>query len=180
MSGSGRVRDRPPVGRPERGFFARAFCANEFAEHGLNTNWVQANNSLSRNSGTLRGIHFQKDPHSEVKLVRCIKGSVWDVVVDLRPNSGTSGQWFGTILSEHNRQSMYVPKNFGHGFISLEPDSEIFYLVSEFYAPSFECTLAWDDPDLNIEWPVNPSLISEKDNLGLPLEKILTFDEDSI
>lgn len=147
----------------ERGFFSRFFCQEEFSNHNLETNWVQANNSLSTNIGTLRGLHFQQAPHSEVKLIRCIKGSIWDVIVDIRKNSPTYGSWFGSELTSDNRRMMYVPKGFAHGFISLEEASEILYLVSEPYNPLFERTLKWNDIFHGIKWPIEPTTISDKD-----------------
>jgi dTDP-4-dehydrorhamnose 3,5-epimerase len=152
----------------ERGFFARYFCEQEFAANGLNTRWVQINNSLSTESGTLRGLHFQRPPHAEVKLVRCLKGAIWDVIVDLREDSETYGQWFGAELSASNRTMMYVPEGFAHGFVSLLPDSEILYLVSEFYTPEAEGTLLWNDPVVGIKWPITPVVISDKDANGKP------------
>ena len=154
----------------ERGFFARYFCEKEFSNAGLNTRWLQINNSMSCDVGTMRGLHFQRPPHAEVKLVRCLRGAIWDVVVDLREASETFGKWFGATLSDQNRTMMYVPKGFAHGFISLEPDTEILYLVSEFYAPESEGTLIWNDPDVGIKWPILPQIISEKDLNGAPLK----------
>lgn len=154
----------------QRGFFARYFCEKEFSEEGLNTRWVQANNSMSIDVGTLRGLHFQRPPYAEVKLIRCLRGSIWDVVVDLRKESNTYGKWFGTTLSDANRTMMYVPKGFAHGFISLEPNSEILYLVSDFYAPKLEGILIWNDPDVGIQWPLAPQIISEKDLTGMSLD----------
>jgi len=151
----------------ERGFFSRFFCKKEFSKKKLNTKWVQANNSMSKKIGTLRGLHFQKPPNAEVKLVKCVKGSIWDVVVDLRKNSKTSGKWFGTKLTEVNRRMMYVPKGFAHGFISLKPNSEIIYLVSSYYNSKSEKTLHWKDPYLGIQWPIKPKLISKKDSKGM-------------
>ena len=156
----------------ERGFFARYFCEREFSEKGLNTRWVQINNSMSRDVGTLRGLHFQRAPHTEVKLVRCLQGSIWDVVVDLREGSKTYGNWFGATLSDKNRTMMYVPKGFAHGFISLEPNAEILYLVSDFYAPDHEETLNWNDQDVGIDWPIAPSIVSDKDSRGVLLRDI--------
>jgi dTDP-4-dehydrorhamnose 3,5-epimerase len=147
----------------ERGFFARFFCEKEFKDQGLNSSWLQANNSLSKSVGTLRGLHFQRHPCSEVKLVRCLKGAIWDVIVDLRANSPTYGSWVGETLSDTNRSMMYVPKGFAHGFISLEPDSEILYLVSDYYSPEAEETLLWSDVDVGIDWPIEPVVISTKD-----------------
>lgn len=147
----------------DRGFFARVFCKQEFKQHELETEFVQINNSLSAKKGTLRGMHYQLDPHAEVKVVRCIKGRLWDVILDIRPNSPTFGQWFGAELSAENRRMMYVPKGFAHGFITLEDDTEAFYLVSAYYAPEFERGIRWNDPKFNIQWPIEPQVISDKD-----------------
>lgn len=147
----------------ERGFFARTFCKDEFKKAGLESDWVQVNNSLSREKGTLRGLHFQRPPESEVKMVRCIKGAIWDVIVDIRKGSKTYGKWVGAELNDENRDMMYVPMGFAHGFISLTEDSEILYMVSARYNPDLEGTLRWDDPFHGIEWPINPRIISEKD-----------------
>lgn len=160
----------------ERGFFARYFCEKEFQKHDLNTRWVQINNSMSTEAGTLRGLHFQRPPHAEVKLVRCIKGSIWDVVVDLRKGSATFGKWFGSTLSEQNRTMMYVPEGFAHGFISLEQNSEILYLVSNAYTPGAEGTLIWNEREIGIEWPMEPVVISEKDMIGDALKNIPHID----
>jgi dTDP-4-dehydrorhamnose 3,5-epimerase len=147
----------------DRGFFSRLFCQKEFSLHGLESNWKQINNSFSKNKFTLRGLHYQSEPMSEVKLIRCVKGAIWDVIVDLRKDSETFSEWFATELSENNRRMMYVPKGFAHGFLSLTENSEILYLVSEFYSSDHELTLRWDDPLHKIKWPESPSIISEKD-----------------
>ena len=147
----------------ERGFFARYYCDEEFKQLNLKTNWVQMNNSLSKQKGTLRGLHFQNPPHAEVKLIRCFRGSIWDVMVDIRKNSKTYGQWYGVELSAENRNMVYIPEGFAHGFISLSDDSEILYMVSSPYAGHAEGTLRWNDPFHQIEWPIEPSIISEKD-----------------
>ncbi len=147
----------------ERGFFARAFCRNEFRDRGLQSVFVQINDSLSVHRATLRGMHYQLPPFAETKIVRCIRGSLWDCIVDLRRESSTFGQWFGDTLSAENRKMMYVPKGFAHGFISLEPNTEAFYLVDEFYAPEHERGLRWNDPKFNIQWPMQPEVISPKD-----------------
>jgi dTDP-4-dehydrorhamnose 3,5-epimerase len=147
----------------ERGFFARVFCEKEFAEHGLVTHFVQVNNSLSAEKGTLRGMHYQLAPHAEVKLVRCIRGSLYDVVLDLRPDSPTFGQSFGAELSAENRRMMYVPKGFAHGFITLQDDTEAFYFVDAFYAPQHERGVRYNDPKFSIHWPIEPTVVSEKD-----------------
>lgn len=148
----------------DRGFFARFFCNHEFEKIGLDSNIVQINNSLSNEIGTLRGIHYQLYPKQETKIVRCIKGSLWDVIVDLRPESKTFLKWFGEELTEKNRKMMYVPKGFGHGFISLSAETEILYLVTEKYSPEHERGIKWNDPNIGINWPISPNVISEKDN----------------
>ncbi|MEO6607061.1 MAG: dTDP-4-dehydrorhamnose 3,5-epimerase [Aestuariivirga sp.] len=147
----------------DRGFFARFFCEREFGAQGLETRFVQVNNSLSAKKGTLRGLHYQLPPAAEVKLVRAIRGALWDVIVDLRAGSATFGKWFGAELNDENRLMMYVPRGFGHGFITLTDDVEALYMVSEFYAPQSERGLRWDDPALAIQWPIAPTEISEKD-----------------
>ncbi|MBI5529696.1 MAG: dTDP-4-dehydrorhamnose 3,5-epimerase [Deltaproteobacteria bacterium] len=147
----------------DRGFFARFFCEREFESKGLASGFVQVNNSLSLKKGTLRGMHYQLPPHQEVKVVRCIAGSLWDVVLDVRPGSPTFGRWFGAELSARNRTMMYVPRGFAHGFFTLEDDTEALYLVSEFYTPNVERCIRWNDPQFKIEWPGPPVVISQKD-----------------
>jgi dTDP-4-dehydrorhamnose 3,5-epimerase len=148
----------------ERGFFARVFCANEFEAAGLTANFVQINNSLSSRAGTLRGMHYQLAPAAEAKVVRCIRGALWDCIVDLRPSSPTYGQWTGATLSADNRTMLYVPAGFAHGFITLTDDTEALYLVSAFYAPEYERGLRWNDPRFGIAWPREPTEISAKDS----------------
>jgi dTDP-4-dehydrorhamnose 3,5-epimerase len=147
----------------ERGFFARAFCAREFADHQLVGNMVQANNSLSSQKGTLRGMHYQLAPKAETKLVRCLRGALHDVILDIRPGSPTFGQSFGADLTADNRRMMYVPRGFAHGFITLTDDAEAYYLVDEFYAPECERGIRWNDSRFSIQWPIQPVVISEKD-----------------
>lgn len=147
----------------DRGFFARFYCTNEFKNIGLDNNFVQVNNSLSAYKGTLRGMHYQLPPKAESKLVRCIKGSLYDVILDLRQDSPTFGHSYGCELTAENRRMMYVPKGFGHGFITLADDTEALYLVSEFYAPELERGIRWNDPHFNIQWPIAPAIVSEKD-----------------
>ena len=156
----------------ERGFFARNFCKKEFLNYGLNTNWVQINSSMNYETGTLRGLHFQHAPYQETKLVCCIRGSIWDVVVDLRKDSNTYKKWFGAKLTDKNRTMMYVPEGFAHGFLSTEPNTEIIYLSSEFYKPDHEDILLWNDPDIAIEWPENPKILSNKDSSGTLLKNL--------
>lgn len=147
----------------ERGFFARLFCEQEFTEAGLETRFVQINNSLSRDRFTLRGMHYQLGEAAEVKLVRCIGGALWDAILDLRPGSATFGQSFGAELSADNRRMMYVPRGFAHGFLTLSVDVEALYLVSAFYAPERERGVRWNDPCFAIRWPAEPRVISDKD-----------------
>jgi dTDP-4-dehydrorhamnose 3,5-epimerase len=147
----------------ERGFFARFFCEREFGAHGLSTHFVQANNSLSARRGTLRGMHYQLAPKAETKVVRCLRGALFDIVLDLRKGSPTFGKSFGAELSADNRRMMYVPKGFGHGFVTLTDDAEALYLVDEFYSPEHERGVRWDDPKFGIQWPVAPVVMSDKD-----------------
>lgn len=161
----------PEPNTDQRGFFARIFCDEQFLSRNMNTTWRQINNSLSNEVGTLRGLHLQMSPYSEVKLVRCISGRIWDVIVDLRSGSLTYSQWYGCELTAENRKMMYVPEGFAHGFITLAPDSEIIYFVSEPYRKSAERTIAWDDPEIGIKWPMQPKVISSKDKQGLNLNK---------
>jgi len=147
----------------ERGFFARAFCEREFADHRLATHFAQANNSLSAQKGTLRGMHYQLAPKAETKVVRCLRGALHDMVLDLREGSPTFGESFGAELTAENRRMMYVPKGFAHVFITLADDTEAFYFVDEFYAPQYERGIRWNDPRFAIRWPAQPAVISEKD-----------------
>ena len=147
----------------QRGTFARAFCAQEFAAHGLETNFVQANISTNARAGTVRGMHFQREPYAEVKLVRCTRGAIYDVIVDMREGSKTYLRWFGAELSEENGLTMYVPKGFAHGYQTLIDGATAFYMVSAFYAPEFEGGLRFDDPKLSIRWPRIVSDKSDKD-----------------
>ena len=147
----------------DRGFFARFFCETEFAQHGLSANFVQINNSLTAKQGTLRGMHYQLPPAAEVKVVRCIRGALYDVILDLRPHRPTFGQSYGAELSAENRTMMYVPEGFAHGFLTLEPDTEALYLVSATYAPTAERGIRFNDPKFCIKWPVPPTELSDKD-----------------
>lgn len=148
----------------ERGFFARSWCANEYAEHGLQTGIVQANLSWNPRRGTLRGMHFQNAPHAEVKVVRATRGAIYDAIIDLRPDSPTFKRWIGAELTAENRRALYVPEGFAHGFQTLVPDCEVHYLVTEFYTPSAEGGVRWNDPAFGIEWPdAENAFLSDKD-----------------
>lgn len=147
----------------DRGFFARVFCEREFADAGLPTPVVQINNSLSSKAGTLRGLHYQLAPNAEIKVVRCIRGALYDAILDLRPDSPTYGKWFGAELTAENRLMMYVPRGFAHAILTLTDDTEALYLVSSGYSPSDERGVRFDDPRFGIEWPIAPVEISAKD-----------------
>ena len=148
----------------ERGFFARAWCEKEFAEKNLTSRMVQANTSYSKNKGTLRGLHYQVSPHKEAKIMRCIKGAIFDVAVDLRPDSGTYKKWFGIELTESNRRMLFIPEGFAHGYQTLVEDTEVFYMSSAFYASEAERGLRWNDPAIAIKWPITENLnITDKD-----------------
>lgn len=156
------VVDIEPIEDP-RGFFARVWCGRELAEHGLEVRVAQCNTSFSKRRGTLRGMHFQRMPYDEVKFIRCIRGTLYDVIIDLRPDSPTYKRWAGVELSAENRSALYVPRGVAHGFQTLEDDVETFYMVSEFYSPGAEAGVRWDDPAFGIDWPLAPTEISEKD-----------------
>lgn len=153
----------PQLHEDKRGFFARTFCAREFRDQGLVETFVQCNTSWNAVAGTVRGIHYQRSPSCEVKLVRCTAGSLWDVIVDLRPESSTYLQHVGVELSARNRIALYVPEMFAHGFQTLEDETEVFYQMSEFYAPELSVGLRYDDPKLGIKWPLPVSSVSERD-----------------
>jgi len=152
----------------ERGFFARSFCREEFERHGLVAAVAQCNVSYNARRGTLRGLHYQGEPHPEAKLVRCTRGAVWDVAVDLRPGSPTRYRWFALELTADNRRALYVPAGFAHGFQSLTDASELLYQMSECYRADLARGVRWDDPRLAIAWPVAPAIVSERDR-ALPL-----------
>lgn len=149
--------------RDSRGLFARVFCEQEFGARGLETRFVQHSASQSVERGTLRGMHFQTPPHAEVKLVRCLKGAILDVVIDLNPGSPTYQQWGAFELSAENMRQLYIPKGFAHGFQTLQDNCEIGYLISAFYEPSASTGVRWNDPAFGIEWPLPVSVISDKD-----------------
>lgn len=147
----------------DRGYFARIFDQDEFASRGMDGSVVQANVSFNEHAGTLRGMHFQRTPAAETKLVRCVRGSLYDVIVDLRKESPTFGEHFGLTLSSHNMAMLYVPRGCAHGYLTLEDGTEAHYMVSEFYTPDREGGVRYDDPALAIEWPAEVSVVSAKD-----------------
>ena len=157
----------------ERGFFARTFCRKEFESHGLNPNFVQCNISYNKKKGTLRGMHYQAAPYEEAKLVRCTKGGIYDVIIDLRPDSPTYCQWIAVELTAHSSaysaqltadfKMLYIPEGFAHGFMTLTDNTEVFYQMSEFHMPEYARGVRWNDPAFGIHWPKDVTVISEKD-----------------
>jgi dTDP-4-dehydrorhamnose 3,5-epimerase len=147
----------------DRGFFARVWCEREATENNININFVQCSVSFNKHTATLRGLHYQVAPHQEAKLVRCTQGSVYDVILDLRPDSPTYRHHFGAELSAQSRQSLYVPKGLAQGFITLEPNTEVYYQISEYHAPEYARGVRWNDPSFAIHWPIMPRVISERD-----------------
>jgi dTDP-4-dehydrorhamnose 3,5-epimerase len=159
----GAFRIEPEELRDERGFFARVWCQAEFAARGLNPKLEQCSISFNQKKGTLRGMHYQVAPHEEAKLVRCTSGAIHDVIIDLRPESATFKRHYATVLSPANRKMLYIPERFAHGFQTLEDDTEVLYLISEFYAPECARGVRWDDPAFGIAWPPGERTISERD-----------------
>jgi len=147
----------------ERGFFARTWCQREYEAHGLNSRLVQCNISFNEKAGTLRGMHYQAAPYEEAKLVRCTQGAIYDAIIDLRPESPTFKQYTAIVLTAQNRKMLYVPEGFAHGFLTLEDHTEVFYQMSEFYAPEYARGIRWNDPAFNIQWPADVQIISDRD-----------------
>lgn len=149
--------------KDQRGFFARTYCREEFNEHNIQFPIVQANISYSKKKGTLRGMHYQRKPHRESKLISCRQGAIYDVIIDIRPESPSYEQWTGIELNERNHRTLYVPEGFAHGFITLEDETKVAYPVSEFYKPDVEMGIRWDDPAFKIDWPAEVEVVSDKD-----------------
>lgn len=162
-----RIVEATPAG-DERGYFARTFCEREFDEAGLHTRFVQHSRSCSLLKGTLRGMHFQAEPMSEIKLVSCVRGAVYDVVVDLRRDSSTYRRWMSVELTEANQRQLYIPEGCAHGFMTLCDEVVVNYLISAFYRPELARGIRYDDPAIGVEWPAPPTVISQKD-LNWPL-----------
>lgn len=160
---SGAIIIIPDLVEDERGFFARVHCEQEFSTYGIHIHLSQSSLAFNRSSATLRGIHYQIEPHAEAKLVRCTMGVVYDVIVDLRPQSPTFGKWTSIELSSTNRHSLFIPRGVAHGYETLVPNTEVCYGISEQYHPDLSAGIRWDDPDLGIEWPLEPCVISSKD-----------------
>jgi dTDP-4-dehydrorhamnose 3,5-epimerase len=162
--------DLEPV-EDERGLFARTWCKKEFEAHELKVNWLQSSISMNRRKGTLRGMHYQIAPFDEVKLVRCTMGAIYDVIIDLRPNSPTYCQYIGVSLSAENLRALYIPEQFAHGFLTLSDNTGVSYHMSELYVPSSARGFRWDDSCFNIEWPEPLTVISDKDRTWPPFHK---------
>lgn len=157
----------------DRGFFMRTYDNELFAKYGINMKWVQENHSRSEKKGIIRGLHFQKEPFSETKLIRCIKGEIFDVAVDLRKDSSTFGQWTGVCLSEENKKMLLIPRGFAHGFCTLTEVSEVVYKVDNFYSRDHEVGLIWNDPNIGINWPVEDPVLSAKDKKNITFKELL-------
>src|SRR6476620_4800098 len=158
--------------KDERGFFARAFCQKEFADHGIKPTIAQANIAHNARKGTIRGMHFQYPPAAETKLVRCTRGAILDIIVDLRPESDTYLQHVAVELNEDNQRALYVPERFAHGYQALRDDTDTSYQVGEFYTPNAEGGVMYNEPRLKLEWPLPVTVVSDKDKAFPPLEKI--------
>ncbi len=163
----------PTVFEDHRGFFMESYNKKDFEEIGLFFDFVQDNHSLSVQASVLRGLHFQLNPKAQTKVVRCLKGAIYDVVVDIRKGSPTFGKWIGVILTEYNKRQIVVPKGFAHGVLTLVPNTEILYKVDEYYSPEHDRSIRWDDPDLKIDWPTKNPVLSEKDKNAPFLKDIL-------
>ncbi len=155
----------------ERGFFARTFCEKEFATHNIKLSIKQSNISYNKRKGTLRGMHYQAAPHEEAKIVTCVKGAIYDVIIDLRTDSFTYCKWFALELDARNYLSLYIPKGFAHGFQTLEDDTVVFYQMSEFYFPELARGVRWNDRAFSIKWPIIPGILSDKDTSYLDYKR---------
>lgn len=157
--------------RDERGLFARTWCRAEFGAHELQTEWVQSSISVNDRRGTLRGLHYQAPPHAETKLVRCTRGRIFDVIVDLRPSAPTFKKWWSAELSANNRRMMYIPEGLAHGFLTLEDHSELSYQISTPYRPESARGARYDEPAFAIEWPLTPAIVGSRDLSFAPFDE---------
>lgn len=171
LKGAFEIRLKPI--KDNRGFFMRVFDYKIFKKAGINNKWVQENHSKSLGKGIIRGLHLQFPPIAETKLVRCIRGAVLDVFIDMRKNSETFGQWDAIELSEENKKMVLIPRGFAHGFCTLTDISEVVYKVDNYYSPEHECGLLWNDPDLNINWPIDKPILSDKDKKNITLKEFI-------
>jgi len=163
---------KPKVFEDERGFFMETYKKEDFEKAGIKGEFVQDNHSKSK-YGVLRGLHFQKEPYAQAKIVRCVKGVIYDVAVDLRRNSPTFGKFIAVILSEFNKYMLYIPRGFAHGFLVLSNEAEVIYKVDNIYAPDHEGGLIWNDPDVNIPWPIDSPIVSKKDQQWPTLKELI-------
>lgn len=153
----------PVVHQDDRGFFMESYNDTEFKQHGILDNFIQDNHSLSSETGVIRGLHYQLHPKAQTKLIRVIAGAIYDVIVDIRKNSPTFGQWVGVILTEYNMRQLLVPRGFAHGFCTLVPNTQVLYKVDEYYSPEHDRGILWNDPALDIDWPMSNPILSDKD-----------------
>lgn len=160
----------PLILTDNRGFFMESYNKSVLEQIGINIDFIQDNQSLSKEAGVIRGLHYQLSPMAQTKLVRVCSGAIWDVIVDIRQNSPTFGQWIGVILSEENKRQVLIPKGFAHGFCTLVPNTNVLYKVDEYYAPEHDRGIVWDDPEIGIDWPISSPILSAKDS-KLPLLK---------
>ncbi|EHP86148.1 dTDP-4-dehydrorhamnose 3,5-epimerase [Methanotorris formicicus] len=163
---------KPKVFGDERGFFMETYKKEDFEKAGIKGEFIQDNHSRSR-YGVLRGLHFQREPYAQAKIVRCVRGVIYDVAVDLRKNSETFGKWVGVILSEFNKHQLYIPRGFAHGFVVLSEVAEVVYKVDNIYAPDYEGGVIWNDEDIGIEWPIDNPILSEKDKKWPTLKELV-------
>ncbi|MEK3789513.1 dTDP-4-dehydrorhamnose 3,5-epimerase [Paenibacillus sp. FSL K6-1230] len=162
----------PAVYGDHRGFFTESYNDKLFHDNDIKYNFLQDNHSLSAEAGVLRGLHYQISPKAQTKLVRVISGAIYDVIVDIRKDSATFGEWVGVIISEHNKRQLLVPKGFAHGFCTLVPNTQVLYKVDEYYSPEHDRGILWNDPNLNIDWPTSKVILSEKDTKHPLFEEI--------
>jgi len=167
---------KPRVFEDERGFFMETYKKSDFEKAGIKGEFIQDNHSKSK-YGVLRGLHFQKEPYAQAKIVRCIRGVIYDVAVDLRKDSPTFGEYVGVILSEYNKYQLYIPRGFAHGFVVLSDVAEVAYKVDNVYAPDYEGGLIWNDPDVDIQWPIEDPILSEKDKKWPTLKELIQRGE---
>ena len=164
----------PAVFHDKRGFFMESYNKRILEQLGILVDFIQDNHSFSKNAGLIRGLHYQLIPKAQTKLVRVSTGAIFDVIVDIRKNSVTFGEWIGVILSEENKRQVFIPKGFAHGFCTLVPNTNVIYKVDEYYEPEFDRGILWNDPDIRIDWPISNPLLSDKDS-KLPLLKYIEW-----
>jgi len=159
----GVIEIEPDVHTDHRGFFMETYSKKKWAEFGLHVDFVQDNHSLSTHAGTIRGLHYQREPAGQAKLVRVVAGAVFDVAVDIRPGSPTFGRWHGVVLSAANKRQLFIPRGFAHGFCTLEPNTEVVYKTDGYYDAEHDAGIRWDDPDIAVRWPADRPVLSDKD-----------------